>query len=108
MKRIRQYEKQFLPLLLAVVLIVVMPGRGRAQSATAAIPVGVGTDGCGGGAQGVRELSYNSTTNILANTNPLCVPSLAGVGFSAAWSSVAFNPADHLLYYIRVVASGAS
>ncbi|MGZ5192148.1 MAG: hypothetical protein ACXWCZ_14155, partial [Flavisolibacter sp.] len=91
---------------LSGLLIVFLYGNGHTQSATVSVPVGIGTDGCAGGTQGLRELSYNSVTNILNNTIPLCVPSLGGVGFTASFSSVAFNPADHLLYYIRVVAAG--
>src|SRR5687767_1165284 len=87
-------------------LFMFICGNGHTQSATVSVPVGIGTDGCAGGTQGVRELSYNSVTNVLNNSNPLCVPSLGGVGFTAGFSSVAFNPADHLLYYIRVVAAG--
>lgn len=87
-------------------LIVFLCVAGHSQSATVSLPVGIGTDGCAGGAQGIRELTYNPVTNVLNNTHPICTPSLGGVGFTAAFSSVAFNPADHLMYYIRVIPSG--
>jgi len=94
--------------LLLLLLLFFVSIKGFGQSATVATPLGIGRDGCGGGTEGVRELSYNSATNSLGNTTPLCIPSLGGPAYSSFLSSVAFNPADHLFYYIQVQWTGSN
>jgi uncharacterized repeat protein (TIGR01451 family) len=84
-----------------------------AQPATVTYPLAVGRTSCSSGTQQIHFYTYNGTSNTLASINSAAgvtgyyTPQLrignSGSGsqrFTANYSSVSYNPADHYIYYL--------
>ncbi|MDB5201951.1 MAG: type sorting protein [Ferruginibacter sp.] len=90
--------------LLLLLLTVLLLSDVFAQPATFSIPVSIGRDNCGSGADSVYY--YNYTSPILTKAgNPIgCLPQLrigaASKTFSRTAASISFNPKDQMIYYL--------
>ncbi|HRG23756.1 MAG TPA: T9SS type A sorting domain-containing protein [Chitinophagaceae bacterium] len=84
-----------------------------AQPATVTYPLAVGRTGCTSGTQQVHFYTYNGTTNTLASINATAgvtgyyTPQLrigtsgtSAQRFTANYSSISYNPADHNIYFL--------
>jgi uncharacterized repeat protein (TIGR01451 family) len=89
-----------------LLIFLLTAAQAFSQPATVAYPIGVGVSTCTGSLHQNMEFNFNPTTNTLSNS-VTCIPSLASPGYNSSLASVAFNPADGLLYYIRYTGSNS-
>ena len=103
-KMLRYPVKDNIVFLVIFLLNVSVATSVLAQPATVSVPVGTGYTTCAGTTHRHMELNFNGTTNTLSN-GVNCLPVLGAPGYSSTAASVAFNPADGMLYYTRFTGS---
>lgn len=89
-----------------LLIFLILSSPAFSQPATVSNPIGVGVSTCTGSLHQNMEFNFNPATNTLSNS-VTCIPSLASPGYNSSAASVAFNPADGLLYYIRYTGSNS-